>query len=77
MSERQRVENDYQGLSSHELYKDDMTVLVTDKFNIEEVSLETVTVSTLVVEAELETGFSIFLSFDSWNNNAMTGFQLK
>ena len=71
------VENDYQGLSSHELHKDDMTVLVTDKFNIEEVSLETVTVSTLVVEAELETGFSIFLSFDSWNNNAMTGFQLK
>ena len=58
-------------MSSHELHKDDMTVLVTDKFNIEEVTLETVTVSTLVVEAVLKTGFSIFLSFDSWINNDM------
>ena len=38
------------GLVNHELHKDDLTVLLTHKFSIDEVELERVIVSTLVVE---------------------------
>ena len=37
------------GLQSHQLHKDDFTVLVTDKFSVEEVQVDTVVVSTLMV----------------------------
>ena len=38
------------GLETHELHKDDLTVLYTDKYTIEQVSMEGVIVSTLMVE---------------------------
>ena len=38
------------GLANHELHKDDLTVLLTEKFRIDEVELEQVIVSRLVVE---------------------------
>ena len=38
------------GLTHHELHKDDLTVLVTDKFSIDEVEVDSVIVSQLVVE---------------------------
>ena len=37
------------GLQVHQLHKDDLTVLVTDKFSVEEVEMDTVIVSTLMV----------------------------
>ena len=37
------------GLQTHQLHKDDFTVLVTDKFSVEEVQMDTVVVSTLMV----------------------------
>ena len=37
------------GLQVHQLHKDDLTVLVTDKFSVEEVEMDTVVVSTLMV----------------------------
>ena len=51
------------GLSAQELHQEDLEVLLTDKFRLEQVTLDRVMVNTLTVEAGLVNNMSISIIF--------------